>query len=482
MDFEELLDTLHKSKSQHKNEDTPKSEIIKCSECNSIDLIENEGYSVCRSCGIRNECVLDLGQEWHTYSGDDGNKSKYPTRCGMPTNELLPNSSMGVIIATKGKETYEMKKARNLQYWSHLSYQESNLIKIFNNITIISQNSGISSCIIEEAKIMYMKVCAIKTSRRLKKDCMKAASVSLACKLLNVPRSCEEICTMFSIFNKKLFRKALKLFEEIWFSIEVREKNEHQEKIKSYLSSHPQSSDISIIEWKQIREEMDKLINPDESVLLENTSITTIIDNSNSISSYNILETHELETIEQPSSLLENTINVENIENSKITDIQIQSIEIEEELIIEEIINPHSIAKTKSKIETNKTGYNSNNYLHRICCKLGLEDKSYIMAQEICDMIDKNKILEKHNPVSRISTVVYLVSLISNLQITKHQILLACNVSEVTINKCYKKLNTFLSSKFKLSELKNTMEIINKFGEQEKLSSHTIISITNSFN
>jgi transcription initiation factor TFIIIB Brf1 subunit/transcription initiation factor TFIIB len=467
MDFEELLDTLHKSKSQHKNEDTPKSEIIKCNECNSTDLIENEGYSVCRSCGMRNECVLDLGQEWHTYSGDDGNKSKYPARCGMPTNELLPNSSMGVIIAAKGKETYEMKKARNLQYWSHLSYQEANLIKIFNNITIISQNSGISSCIIEEAKIMYMKVCAIKTSRRLKKDCMKAASVSLACKLLNVPRSCEEICTMFSISNKKLFRKALKLFEEIWFSIEVREKNEHQEKIKSYLNSHPQSSDISIIEWKQIREEMDKLINPDETDLIENISITTNINNSNSISSYNSLETHKPETIEQPISLLEN--------------IKIQSIEIEEELIIKEIINPHSISKTKSKIETNKTGYNSNNYLHRICCKLNLEDKSYTMAQEICDMIDKNKILEKHNPVSRISTVVYLVSLISNLQINKHQISLACNVSEVTINKCYKKLNKFLSLKFKLTE-KNTMEIINKFGEQEKLSSHTIISITNSFN
>ena len=407
MELDSLLEELHKSKSSKKKilSDAP-SEKNLCPACNSTDIIESEGYAVCRSCGIRDECVLDQGQEWRYYGGDDNTKSKDPARCGMPTNDLLPNTGMGIILSHKGKETHEMKKVRNLQYWSHLSYKESSLIKIFNNITILSQNGGISSCITEEAKIMYMKVSTLKTSRRIKKDCMKAASVSLACKFLNVPRSCDEICVMFNITNKKLFRKALKLFEEIWFSIEAREKNEHMEKIKAYLKEHP-VAEISITDWKDIRAQMDKYEDSDAGSVMEDQASDA---DATSASPDEI----PLPLAEVPPK--ESSATPAVLELSMSSDVSKE---------------PEALT-TKS--------YNSNSYLHRLCCKLGIDDKTYSICQETCDEIDRRKILDKHNPLSRTTTIIYYVAIKYNLPLTRTQISVACNVSEVTINKCYAKM------------------------------------------
>lgn len=387
MEIKNLLEELYKSKQN--NEIYSITDKNYCSSCNSIDIIESEGYSVCRTCGIRNDCVLDQGQEWRYYAGDDNNKSKDPSRCGMPANELLPNTSIGVIISNSNKETYDMKKIRNLQYWSNISYKESNLIKIFNNITIITQNGGISGCITEEAKIMYMKVSALKTNRRLKKDCMKAASVTLACKFLNVPRSIDEICIMFNITNKQLFHKALKSFEEIWFSIEYRDKNEKMDNIKKYLKDNP-IKELSLSEWKNICENMDNY---------DINDIITVQTKLQDIKKYKTIHTPIINDI--------NDINI----NQSIQDKKIQL-----------------------------TSYNNNNYLHRLCCNLGIGDNIYKICQEICNIIEINKILSKHNPVSRITSVIYYVIIKYNIAITKQTISSVCNVSEVTINKCYSKL------------------------------------------
>ena len=91
--------------------------------------------------------------------------------------------------------------------------------------------------------------------------------------------------------------------------------------------------------------------------------------------------------------------------------------------------------------------YNSNNYLHRLCCKLGIDDKIYAICQEICDKVDKEKILDKHNPLSRTTTVIYYVVLKYSLPLSKQQIADACKVSEVTINKCYVKMQHYFGEK-----------------------------------
>ena len=71
-----------------------------CVECSSPNIENNNGALVCRDCGTINESLIDYNAEWRFYGSDD---SKYsdPTRCGLPTNALLPQSSIGSTISFK---------------------------------------------------------------------------------------------------------------------------------------------------------------------------------------------------------------------------------------------------------------------------------------------------------------------------------------------------------------------------------------------
>ena len=65
-----------------------------CKECESPLCISEEGFYCCSNikCGIIYKDVLDFGAEWRYYGADDTNSSD-PTRCGMPVNPLLKESS-----------------------------------------------------------------------------------------------------------------------------------------------------------------------------------------------------------------------------------------------------------------------------------------------------------------------------------------------------------------------------------------------------
>ena len=339
----DLLKSIKKSKKIEVNFNK-ESALKHCSSCESIKIVEIEGHYVCQDCGIENDLVIDCGQEWRYYGSDD-TKNSDPSRCGMPTNELLPNSSIGSSVGFSNGDSRSMSKIRNMNNWYNIPYRESSLLESFNNITILCENAGINSMIIEEAKIMYKAVSEVKHSRRIKKEAMKAASVFLACELKNVSRSIKEIANIFNIKDTKVMSRSIKNFEEIWQSINIS---------------------------KNIIKEVDEK------------------------------ESEELS--------------------------------IEEQIMME-----------FSNNKDNDQDYESLNYLHRHCSKLNISDKIYMICKEILLYIEKNNILETHNPLSRVSSVIFYVSNNLNLSINKTSITKVCNISEVTINKCYNKLNKYNS-------------------------------------
>ena len=54
--------------------------------------------------------------------------------------------------------------------------------------------------------------------------------------------------------------------------------------------------------------------------------------------------------------------------------------------------------------------------------------------------IENKNYLDKHNPLSRIASIVFYANEKFRLNINKHQIIQICEVSDVTINKCFQKL------------------------------------------
>lgn len=184
-----------------------------CKNCGSEEVVLDDGNYVCKGCSTLVSRFIDMQAEWRYYGSED-NRSTDPTRCGMPVNELLPNSSLGSIISNQCGESYDMKIIRKYHMWNSITYRERNLYNIFENITVNAANNGIPTSIIEEAKVLYKRLSENKISRGENRSGLIASSIYMSCKTNKVPRSTKEIA---KIFNLKLttMTKGCKKFQDI---------------------------------------------------------------------------------------------------------------------------------------------------------------------------------------------------------------------------------------------------------------------------
>lgn len=184
-----------------------------CYHCEKFSNTIEDSLKVCLSCGVITDFIIDSGAEWRYYGFDD-NKGSDPTRCGLPTNDLLPESSLGSIVSYKYNESFEMKKIRNYHSWNAMPYKERSLYNVFDNIKVRALNSGIPLCIIEEANIMYKKISETRISRGSNRKGIIASCIFKACKIKNVPRSAKEIADIFQLSVTHM-TKGCKKFDEI---------------------------------------------------------------------------------------------------------------------------------------------------------------------------------------------------------------------------------------------------------------------------
>ena len=197
--------------------------------CDAPNLVTENENIICKTCGVINDLIYDCNAEWRYYGNDDS-KSSDPTRCGMPTNELLPESSYGSTISFKYGESYEMKRIRNYHSWHAMPYKERSLFNVFDSLTATAKLNGITPCIIQEAKILYKKISEHKISRGANRKGIIASCIYKACKIKNVPRSHKEIANIFKIDVTHMTR-GCKRFDEI-----VNEQNSDEDKIISNMT------------------------------------------------------------------------------------------------------------------------------------------------------------------------------------------------------------------------------------------------------
>lgn len=292
----------------------------KCDSCDDPLFISEDGFYCCSnpSCGVIYKDVLDFGAEWRYYGADDTNASD-PTRCGMPINPLLVESSFGCKIICNGKSSYEMRKIKRFTEWHAMPYKEKSKYDDFQIITVLASNSGIPKIIIDDAIRYYYKISNEKTYRGLNRDGLLAASIYISCSKNENPRTSKEIASIFKLDNKSATRgckNALSILNDI----EV----DHEDK-----------------------------------TILHNTT---------------------------PSS-----------------------------------------------------------FIYRYCSKLSINQELTQLCMFIASIVEKNKLIPENTPHSISAGIVYFVCQKCNLNINKKAINLISKISEVTINKCFKKLETFES-------------------------------------
>ena len=173
-----------------------------CDLCNSAVAYTQNKLLTCTNskCGIIYKDVLDQAAEWRYYGADDSNMVD-PTRCGMPINPLLKESSYGCKVVCNGRSSYEMRKIRRYTEWQSMPYKEKAQYDEFQKIKTLSRNAGIPKIIIDEALRQHKKLSEMKTFRGCNRDGIIAASVYIAGRIHNYPRTAKEIATVFVLDN-----------------------------------------------------------------------------------------------------------------------------------------------------------------------------------------------------------------------------------------------------------------------------------------
>jgi transcription initiation factor TFIIB len=172
-----------------------------CERCNSILAFSDEGFLTCSNnkCGIIYKDLVDQTAEWRYYGADD-NQTTDPTRCGMPINPFLEESSYGCKILCGGKMSYEMRKIRRYTEWQAMPYKEKSQYNEFQIITLMAQNAGIPKMIINDAIAYHKKISESNTTfRGDNRDGIIAASIYISCRINNYPRTAKEIANIFHL-------------------------------------------------------------------------------------------------------------------------------------------------------------------------------------------------------------------------------------------------------------------------------------------
>lgn len=207
MEIDKYFDNLEEITEK---EETKTESKIRC--CDDIKNYSSDGgIIICAICHNTISNIID-GPEWRYYGAND-TKNSNPTRCGMPINELLPQSSSGTSISYRGGGA-EMQRVRKFQQWNGIPYKERSLLKVFQEISEKCKKADIPEIIIKEAQSLYSVISSTKISRGSNRKGIIAACVYFSCKDSNVPRSVNEIADIFGIKNT-ILTKGCKQFKEI---------------------------------------------------------------------------------------------------------------------------------------------------------------------------------------------------------------------------------------------------------------------------
>jgi len=172
-----------------------------CDMCKSCLAFSDEGFLTCTNikCGIIYKDMLDQSPEWRYYGADD-NQNSDPTRCGMPINPLLEESSFGCKVLCAGKSSYEMRKIRRYTEWQSMPYKEKTIYDEFQRITMMGSIAGIPKLIIDDAMRYHKMVSEYEQSfRGDNKDGLIAASIYISCRINDYPRTAKELATIFHL-------------------------------------------------------------------------------------------------------------------------------------------------------------------------------------------------------------------------------------------------------------------------------------------
>ncbi len=183
-----------------------------CNSCGEDDIDSDGDNTICLHCGNIITYHIDLSCERRYFTEDMRHGD--PTRCGLPTNHLMPESSLGSIILPRGRMNREMRKIKRYHHYNLIPYRERALFAVFDQLQTIATNNGIPSSIVDESKEIYAKASVRCTKRSANRRALIANCMFLAMKHHKMPMLPKELAKMFSL-DEALMSEGRKNIQEV---------------------------------------------------------------------------------------------------------------------------------------------------------------------------------------------------------------------------------------------------------------------------
>jgi transcription initiation factor TFIIB len=170
-----------------------------CDVCHHPVAWSEEGFQTCThpACGLIYTDVVDDSPEWRFFAADDAQGTD-PSRCGPPVNPLLKESSYGCKILGGNNTSSEMRRIRRYIDWQSMPAKEKSLYDDFQRIVAHATHAGISKKIIDDAIRCHHRIVGFEQHfRSHNKDSLIAASVYVACRMNQFPRTPKELASIF---------------------------------------------------------------------------------------------------------------------------------------------------------------------------------------------------------------------------------------------------------------------------------------------
>ena len=170
------------------SESSDKRDANKCIHCGDINIVIDtaKGFSVCQSCGIINDNILDQNPEWTNYDEKKG------SRCGSASHPLMQNSSLGTSISGRPS------RLKMMHTWNQTPYKDRSLLRVFKKIEGICQGAKLPKSVIDTAQIVYYNI-RDHIVRGKNRKSLVAACVYYGCQNQLIPRSPKEIADIFGL-------------------------------------------------------------------------------------------------------------------------------------------------------------------------------------------------------------------------------------------------------------------------------------------
>ena len=190
----------------------PKKEITKkenvCPECGNkdFDYDQSKAEIICRKCGlIIEENLIDNGPEWRAYNSEQSNAR---SRVGPKSTDMLHDKGLNTDIDWRNDKISQ----KNVHQWYRLrkwhkrnrvhGARERSLAFALNDLSTKSSNLNLPKDVRGSAAFIYKKAFENKLIRGRTIECVVSASIYIACRVFNIPRTLEEISEV-SCSNRK---------------------------------------------------------------------------------------------------------------------------------------------------------------------------------------------------------------------------------------------------------------------------------------